>query len=101
MTSQWSRSLPQRRSSYVAIVLLGLVYLWFGVVAAHRIDDAPYSGFASVFHTNCGDFEHFYYAARAMRDGSDLYASGVHGYIYPPLIAFLFMPLTWLPVKLA
>jgi hypothetical protein len=43
-----------------------------------------------------GDFEHFYYAAEAIHNGTDPYASGSRGYIYPPLIAFLFEPLAQL-----
>ena len=39
-----------------------------------------------------GDFRHFYYAGRAMLEGTDPYTSGTGGYIYPPLIAMLFMP---------
>ncbi|MDX2146180.1 MAG: glycosyltransferase family 87 protein [Planctomycetota bacterium] len=41
-----------------------------------------------------GDFFHFYWAAKAMADGQDIYTSGHVGYIYPPLIAFVFQPLT-------
>ena len=81
------------------MLLIALTLLWFWVVAAHRINDQPNPDFAKVFVTGCGDFEHFFHAAWAMRNGSDLYASGVHGYIYPPLIAFLFMPLTHLSVQ--
>jgi len=92
---------PRRLQAFAAGALLGLVCLWFWLVAAHRIDDAPYPGFASVFVTGCGDFEHFYQAAWAMREGRDIYSAGVHGYIYPPLIAFAFIPLTLLPVKSA
>jgi hypothetical protein len=48
-----------------------------------------------------GDFQHFYTAAQALRDGVSPYgvtAPGfLHpGYIYPPLIAFLYVPLTYL-----
>ena len=39
-----------------------------------------------------GDFEHFFYAADAVRHGSDPYAAWTRGYIYPPLIAFLGQP---------
>jgi hypothetical protein len=39
-----------------------------------------------------GDFRHFYYAARALLDGEDLYTSGTGGYLYPPLIAVLYTP---------
>jgi hypothetical protein len=93
--------MPQQRRSRIALATLALLYAWMWVVCVHRIDGQPFSGFADVFVTNCGDFEHFYHAARAMRDGQSLSASGVHGYIYPPLIAFLFLPLAWLPVKSA
>ena len=84
-----------------ALLTLLAIYAWFWVVVSHRIGGTPYSGFASVFVTGCGDFEHFYHGARALRDGTDLYASGVHGYIYPPLLAFLFMPLTAFSVQTA
>lgn len=40
-----------------------------------------------------GDFEHFFYAAEAVYHGQDPYAAWTRGYIYPPLIAFLFQPL--------
>ena len=93
------RSLPW--PLLASLVTLALIYTWFWVVVSHRIGDAPYSGFASVFVTGCGDFEHFYHGARALREGSDLYASGVRGYIYPPLLAFLFMPLTAFSVQTA
>ncbi len=46
--------------------------------------------------TGMGDYTHFYHAARAMLDGKDIYASGTgEGYIYPPLLAFLYQPLAW------
>ena len=40
-----------------------------------------------------GDFQHFYYAADAVRHGRDPYAAWTHGYIYPPLIASVAQPL--------
>jgi hypothetical protein len=43
-----------------------------------------------------GDFGHFYHAARALLAGQDLYTSWHHGYIYPPLLAFLYTPLALL-----
>lgn len=92
--------IPLQRAA--ALLMIGLVYAWFWKVSAHRIAEAPsFAGFANVFQTGCGDFEHFYAAARAMRDGQDIYLAGAHGYIYPPLIAFLFMPLTFLTVQSA
>lgn len=92
--------LPRQLATPVSLAVLGLVHLWFLTVSAHRIGD-PYTGSASVFVTGCGDFEHFYSGARAMRDGLDLYSSGMRGYIYPPLIAFLFAPLTFFTVQIA
>jgi len=84
-----------------SVATLMLVYAWFWVVCAHRVHSAPFEGFAREFVTGCGDFEHFYRAAKAMREGLDPYTSGVRGYIYPPLIAFLFMPLTFVSVQAA
>lgn len=43
--------------------------------------------------TETGDFNHFYWAAEAMRQGRDIYAAGVRGYLYPPLIAWIMQPL--------
>lgn len=39
------------------------------------------------------NLDDFRAAARAMLDGQDIYASGHGGYLYPPLIAFLYQPL--------
>jgi len=47
-------------------------------------------------HQTTGDFEHFYYAADAMRHGANPYTAHTRGYIYPPLIAFVFQPLSLL-----
>jgi hypothetical protein len=48
-----------------------------------------------------GNLQDFLDAARAMRRGADIYASGAHGYVYPPLIAFLYQPLAMLGDKTA
>ncbi len=95
------RSEPFRTSAWASLAALLLVYAWFWVVSAHRVYGVPFEGFAHTFVTGCGDFEHFYRGAKAMREGTDPYASGVRGYIYPPLIAFLFMPLTFVSVQAA
>ena len=89
------------KPAWASVAVLTLVYAWIWTVCAHRIYGAPFEGFAHKFATGCGDFEHFYWAAKALREGADPYASGVRGYIYPPLIAFLFMPLSWLSVQAA
>ncbi len=43
-----------------------------------------------------GNLQDFLNAARAMLHGQDIYASGSRGYVYPPLIAFLYQPLAML-----
>lgn len=55
-----------------------------------------------------GDFGVYLHAARAMLAGANIYATPTHPvangglfYIYPPLLAFLFIPLTWLPENAA
>jgi Glycosyltransferase family 87 len=47
------------------------------------------------------DFAHFYYASRAMRENLDIYSSWQHGYLYPPLWAFLIQPLAGLSITTA
>lgn len=47
------------------------------------------------------DFLAFYEAAVAARRGEDIYAAGVRGYIYPPLLAFLLQPLAGLSFRQA
>lgn len=101
MSTQALRAFAPRTATWLSLSVLCLVYLWFWAVIAHRIGGHPFEGFAHVFVTNCGDFEHFYHGAKALREGTDLYASGVRGYIYPPLIAFLFVPLTFFSVQTA
>ncbi len=89
-------------------VVLG-VYAWCVQRGVHQID------------TGMGDFRHFYFAAKAMRDGQDIYASRAWGcddaplreylekleaqtpgsgqragYIYPPLLAWMYQPLALL-----
>lgn len=50
-----------------------------------------------------GDFVYFYQAAQALARGDNLYlpAATGNGYIYPPLLAFLMVPLTYLSIKSA
>jgi hypothetical protein len=52
-----------------------------------------------------GDFGVYLHAARLMTSGENIYLTptrpGDLSYIYPPLFAFLFIPLTWIPVSVA
>ncbi|MEM7628329.1 MAG: glycosyltransferase family 87 protein [Planctomycetota bacterium] len=71
-----------RRKARVAWALFAL--LWLGLIAG------PASRFVRGAE---GDFIHFYQAGRAVLEGTDLYASGRGGYIYPPAPAVLMAPL--------
>ena len=51
------------------------------------------SDVARIKHQNTGDFEHFYYAGQAVLRGSDPYQAHTRGYIYPPLVAFMYQPM--------
>jgi hypothetical protein len=50
------------------------------------------NAFSRIPRSDTGDFGHFYYAAKAMDEGQDIYASWHQGYVYPPLLAFLYEP---------
>jgi Glycosyltransferase family 87 len=47
------------------------------------------------------DFHHFYRAARAMWNGSDIYAAANGHYVYPPFLAFILQPLALMPEHIA
>ncbi len=47
------------------------------------------------------DFHYFYHAARAMWNGSDIYAAANGHYIYPPFLAFVLQPLALMPEHMA
>lgn len=95
-SSRWSRPLELQALPSLSVTLA--VVCWFWAVSSHRIHDAPAVA-AHAFVTGCGDFEHFCQAALALRDGRDIEAAGAGGNIYPPLIAFVFMPLTHVSVR--
>ncbi|MEI7765944.1 MAG: glycosyltransferase family 87 protein [Phycisphaerae bacterium] len=73
----------------LGILAVGIVAYFIGYVW-HRIP-----------HGHFGDFRHFYPAAKAMVTGENPYSvrapdSDRPGYIYPPLLAFLYSPLSYL-----
>lgn len=47
------------------------------------------------------DFYEFYSGAEALMQGRELFSAGALGYIYPPLLAFLMVPLAMLPLYTA
>lgn len=58
-----------------------------------------YRGLPDAANPGKGDFEHFYHAAKAMAEGSDIYASHTRGYIYPPLLALILRPVAGMELR--
>ncbi|GEM_PF-582871 len=80
--------------------LLGLVVLvglfgWLATGVVHRMN------LAVPVDRQFRDFYEFYCGSQAMLRGEDIYVAGKIGYIYPPLLAFLMMPLAGLPIASA
>ena len=97
-------ALPTRkRIATVLWAVLCLFLAWFLFRAVRGVPDD-----VNAFR---GDFKHFYWAAQAMSRGENIYESGTHGYIYPPLLAaglswmgslpVRTAQLLWIPVNLA
>lgn len=82
-------ALTNPRSRLIAIIAYTLLALLFAEFTRHALKYA----YPDTDQTK-GDFLAFYEAAEAMRVGSDLYVERHRNYIYPPLVAFLYMPLT-------
>jgi hypothetical protein len=98
-----SKPRPHRGITCLLYAAVAGVFLWILILVNIRIT-----------HGHSGDFRHFYYAARAMRCGQNPYAEGTGaldpsvwvtkdesrastgGYLYPPLIAFLYLPVSGL-----
>src|SRR5258707_2105741 len=78
--------IPPRRSRGFSY-FLSIALLLLAVAAPLLVRDAK---------TGTEDFGHFYRAANAMRHGQDIYAATNGHYIYPPLLAFVLQPLTFL-----
>lgn len=87
-----SAPLSPRRRRARRVVLLTLTTALVGYAAIMLV----YLNARRPAQLDTGDFRHFYDAAAAMTQGRDIYASGTGGYIYPPLIAFLYQPLAHL-----
>lgn len=77
------------RSRLIAIIAYTVLALLFAEFTRHALKYA----YPDTDQTK-GDFLAFYEAAEAMRAGGDLYVERHRNYIYPPLVAFLYMPLT-------
>src|SRR5438045_432922 len=87
---QTSRSAADtRRQRIIALLVMLALALLLGEFARHA-----YQYTLPKTDQTKGDFLAFYEAAQAMRTGGDLYTERHRNYIYPPLVAFLYMPLT-------
>lgn len=75
-------------SARLAITLSRLLFIAFGLAALAKLTTR------GVEDNGLGDHVMFYRASRAMLAGGDPY---IHGYLYPPLLAFLMTPLVLLP----
>jgi hypothetical protein len=82
------------RFKWPAIIGLAGYFLYFYAGLLHRI-------LAHYREHQGGDFFHFFAATVAMSRGEDIYRSGTGGYVYPPLLAFLYLPLAHLSARIA
>lgn len=78
-----AKALPRRRWIWISLQITVL-----SVCGAHAI--------LQFWGVDTSDFIHFYRAATAMSKGEDIYLAAQGHYIYPPLLAFIFQPLTLL-----
>jgi hypothetical protein len=81
---------PHRRVASAFLICLGAATLLWCVALGFSRGNSPHA-----------DFFDFYWAANAARTGGDLWTSGDGGYIYPPLLALVLAPLTWLGPQVA
>jgi len=80
----------------VFTLLLGVV-VWLGYSVARRITGMTGPTPRHMYR----DFFEFFSGAEAMLQGKDIYEAGALGYIYPPLLAFLLMPIATLGLPAA
>jgi hypothetical protein len=81
---------PQPNLLTFWIPLLGIVAI-FGYLLAYHFHHERQDN-----ERHLGDFATFYQAAQFAREGRDIYTAGntAQKYVYPPLVAFLYTPLT-------
>ncbi|HVF72581.1 MAG TPA: glycosyltransferase family 87 protein [Chthoniobacterales bacterium] len=74
-------------------ICAAVILLVVGAAVAHQIKQFS--------EGELGDFLHFYRAAGAMRRGEDIYIAAEGRYLYPPFLAFILQPLTFLSAPIA
>ena len=85
-----TRTTNPRRWAILTAAVLGVLVIYLALQAARR-----------AFGGDVSDFRAYYTAAAEMRAGRDPYQPAERPYLYPPLLAFLCMPLTSLPIAQA
>ncbi|MBX3390764.1 MAG: DUF2029 domain-containing protein [Phycisphaeraceae bacterium] len=87
--SPWWASLGVRSAAYAGSFTIVLI----GTIASYRIMHGN-----EPIDRRFRDFYEFYSGAEALVNGTDVFAAGKLGYIYPPLLATLLMPLVQLGI---
>ncbi len=79
-----------RMKKWIVLIIVAAAVVAFGVSRAQRYPDR-------------GDFGIYYQAGRAAVGGGDLYAESFigAGYVYPPFVALLMVPFSFLPVHIS
>ena len=76
-----------KRKRLAVVAWIGVATMWAWIM---------YRMWRGAVLTETGDFNDFYFAAEALRLGTDPYTSNRGGYLYPPLVAWLLQPLVGL-----
>jgi len=90
--------MSKRQGTRHPVVWIAWVLVFFGLIdgVIHRMTRAGLPP-----NRLYRDFYEFYSGSHAMLTGGDVYAAGKLGYIYPPLLGFLLMPISGLPIAYA
>jgi len=102
--SAQSTAVPPRNSHKNPLILFVLVFAFFAILG--------YCTFIGITHQGTGDYPHFYNSGIALKMGDSLYLKQSElavppytaeggGYIYPPMLAFIFRPFAELPFDIS
>jgi hypothetical protein len=91
-TSRWWASPPARRIAHA--ITFGIL-VW-GAIACYRMMTSD-----RVIDERFRDFYEFYDAAEALANGRDVFKAGKLGYVYPPMLVTLMLPLAKLGIEWA
>ena len=91
-TSRWWASIHARRIAHA--ITLGII-VW-GAIACYRMMTSD-----RVIDERFRDFYEFYDAADSLATGRDVFKAGKLGYVYPPMLVTLMLPLAKLGIEWA